>query len=96
MMSRKGVEMKVPLKTASWIIAALCWGLLSILAFFLILGMRDRARLIRDNDNEQLLNVLFTSLRGYEDFGSAIEDNPVLRERIAGFAVFGNDLKPAY
>jgi two-component system sensor histidine kinase HydH len=58
--------------------------------------MRDRARLIRDNDNERLLNMLFTSLQGYDDFGSAIESNSMLRERIAGFGIYGDDLAPAY
>jgi two-component system sensor histidine kinase HydH len=88
--------MKVVLRTGSWIAAALCWLLLSALAFFILMLMRDRARLIRDNDNERLLNVLFTSLRNYDDFGSAIEANPVLGERIAGFGIYGEDLRPAY
>ncbi|MDR1411485.1 MAG: HAMP domain-containing histidine kinase [Spirochaetaceae bacterium] len=88
--------MKVALRTGSWIAAALCWLLLSALAFFILLLMRDRAQLIRDNDNERLLNMLFTSLRSYEDFGSAIEANPVLGERIAGFGIYGDDLRPTY
>ncbi|MDR1353646.1 MAG: HAMP domain-containing histidine kinase, partial [Treponema sp.] len=88
--------MKVALRTGSWIASALCWVLLSALAFFILLLMRDRARLIRDNDNERLLNMLFTSLRSYDDFGSAIEANPVLGERIAGFGIYGDDLRPAY
>jgi two-component system sensor histidine kinase HydH len=58
--------------------------------------MRDRARLIRDNDNERLFNMLFTSLRRYDDFGSAIESNSLLRERIAGFGVYGDDLALAW
>ncbi|MDR2052203.1 MAG: HAMP domain-containing histidine kinase [Treponema sp.] len=88
--------MKVALRTGSWIAAALCWLLLSALAVFILLLIRDRARLIRDNDNERLLNMLFTSLRSYDDFGSAIEANPVLGERITGFGIYGDDLRPAY
>jgi two-component system sensor histidine kinase HydH len=88
--------MKATLKTASWIAALLSWFLLSALTVFIILGMRDRARLIRDNDNERLFSVLFTSLRDYADFGSAIESSPLLRNRIAGFGVFGEDLQPVY
>ncbi|MDR3162195.1 MAG: HAMP domain-containing histidine kinase [Spirochaetaceae bacterium] len=88
--------MKIPLRTASLIAALLCWILASILTVFIIQGMRHRARLIRDNDNERLYNMLFTSLRDYDDFGSAIEANPVLRERIVGMAVYGNDLRPDY
>ncbi|MDR0451824.1 MAG: HAMP domain-containing histidine kinase [Treponema sp.] len=88
--------MKIALRTGSWIATALCWALFSALAFFILLLMRDRARLIRDNDNERLLNALFTSLRSYDDFGSAIEANPVLGERIAGFGIYGDDLRPSY
>jgi two-component system sensor histidine kinase HydH len=87
---------KIALKTASWIAALLSWLLLSALTVFIIVSMRDRARLIRDNDNERLFSVLFTSLRDYEDFGSAIESSLLLRNRIAGFGVFGDDLKPVY
>jgi two-component system sensor histidine kinase HydH len=58
--------------------------------------MRDRARLIRDNDNEQILSTLFTGFRDYADMGAAIASNPVLQERIAGFALYGPDLRPVY
>ncbi|MDR1949113.1 MAG: HAMP domain-containing histidine kinase [Spirochaetaceae bacterium] len=88
--------MKVPVRTSTGIAAVLCWLLFSALTVFIILGMRDRARLIRDNDNERLFNMLFTSLRRYDDFGSAIESNPMLKERIAGFGIYGDDLTPAY
>ncbi|MDR3333762.1 MAG: HAMP domain-containing histidine kinase, partial [Treponema sp.] len=88
--------MKIPVQTASCIAVALCWALLSALTGFIIWGMRDRARLIRDNDNERILNMLFTSLREYDDFGSAIESNPQLTERIAGFALYGTDLALLY
>ncbi|GHV41144.1 hypothetical protein AGMMS49546_16410 [Spirochaetia bacterium] len=87
---------KITQGTSSWIAAFLGWALLSALTIFVIWGLRDRARLIRDNDNERILNALFTSLRGYDDFGSAIEANPVLEERIAGFAIYGKDLSPVY
>jgi two-component system sensor histidine kinase HydH len=88
--------MKISIRTSSCIAAVLCWALFSSLSVFIILGMRDRARLIRDNENEQTLTMLFTSLRGYDDFGSAIEANQTLTERLAGAAVYGNDLTPVY
>jgi two-component system sensor histidine kinase HydH len=88
--------MKISLKTASLFTAILCWALLSALTVFIILGLRDRAHLIRDNDNERLLNRLFSSLRDYEDFGSAIESSDRLRERIIGFAIYGESLLPSY
>jgi two-component system sensor histidine kinase HydH len=88
--------MKSALRTASLFAAILCWALLSALVVFIILGLRDRSRLIRDNDNERLLNRLFSSLRDYDDFGSAIESSQLLRERIIGFAIYGEDLLPTY
>ncbi|GHV29749.1 hypothetical protein AGMMS4952_15860 [Spirochaetia bacterium] len=83
-------------KSLSAIAAILCWILLSALTVFIILGLRDRARLLRDNDNERLFNHLFTSLRNYDDFGSAIESSELLRERIIGFGIYGEDLTPTY
>jgi two-component system sensor histidine kinase HydH len=61
---------------------------------FIIWSLRDRARLVRDNENERIFNTLFASLRDYDDFSSAIEDNPELRERITGFAVYSGDYSP--
>ncbi|MDR3114295.1 MAG: HAMP domain-containing histidine kinase [Treponema sp.] len=86
----------IPLRTASGIVGFLCWLFCSALIGFVIGGMRDRARLIRDNDNEQILSALFASFRDYADLGAAIESSPVLKERIAGFALYGTDLTPVY
>ncbi|MDR3167084.1 MAG: sensor histidine kinase [Treponema sp.] len=88
--------MKIPVRTSSLTAAILCWFLLSALMVFIFWQMRDRARLIRDNDNERIFNMLFTSLRGYDDFGSVIESNPTLKERIAGFGIYGDDLTLTY
>jgi two-component system sensor histidine kinase HydH len=77
-------------------VAALCWILLSALTVFIMLMTRDRARLIRDNDNERLFSAILASLRDDEDFGSAIEATPFLRERITGFGIYGEDLALAY
>jgi two-component system sensor histidine kinase HydH len=88
--------MKKSIGTSSFIAAFFAWMLLSALTIFILWGMRDRARLIRDNDNERIFNMLFASLRNYDDFGSAVESNPVLTERITGVAVYGADLTPAY
>jgi two-component system sensor histidine kinase HydH len=78
-------------KRGSLIAAVAAWALLCLLALFIIWGYRDRARLIRDNENERILNTLFTSVRDYEDFGSAITASETLRDRITGFAVYGAD-----
>ena len=88
--------MKISPRTSSAIAAILCWALFSALTVFIVLGLRDLARLIRDNDNERLFNHLFTSLRNFDDFGSAIESSALLRERIIGFGIYGEDLTPSY
>jgi two-component system sensor histidine kinase HydH len=84
-----------PEGTHASLFAALAgWLLLSVLAVFIIWGLRDRARLIRDNENERILNTLFASLRDYEEFGPAIEENETLRQRITGFAVYDSGYAP--
>ncbi|MFP3040875.1 HAMP domain-containing histidine kinase [Treponema primitia] len=88
--------MKISPRTSSLFTAILSWALFSALTVFIILGLRDRARLIRDNDNERLFSLLFTSLRNYDNFGSAIESSGLLRERIIGFGIYGEDLTPSY
>jgi two-component system sensor histidine kinase HydH len=89
-------DSSIPLRTASGIVAVFCWFFCSALTGFVMGGMRDRARLIRDNDNEQILSTLFASFRDYADLGAAIESNPVLKEQIAGFALYGPDLSLVY
>ena len=79
-------------KGTSLAIALLGWLLLSALNLFIIWAMRDRARLIRDNDNERTLNTLFAEMWNFSDLGSAIESNPVLHERIKGAALYRRDL----
>jgi two-component system sensor histidine kinase HydH len=91
-----GSKMKINLKTSSLISAFLLWILLSLLTFFIIYGMRDRARLIRDNDNERIVNMLVASLRSYDNFGTAIESNTLLKERIIGLAFYRDDLSLEY
>lgn len=78
------------------IVALFVWLFLSMLTLFILWSMRDRARLIRDNDNERILSTLFTSLRGYDEFGDAIEATPILSERIRGFAIYDANLSAIY
>ncbi|QQO10691.1 sensor histidine kinase [Breznakiella homolactica] len=88
--------MKIATRTSSLIVALACWILGSALTVFIFLQMYDRARLIRDNDNERILTTLFASLRDYEDFGSAIDDSAVLKSHITGLAVYREDLGMVY
>ncbi|GHV85582.1 hypothetical protein AGMMS50230_11900 [Spirochaetia bacterium] len=84
------------LKPSSLLAALLTWVLLCLLAVYIIRGHQDRVRLIRDNENERILNTLFTSVRDYDDFGSAVEANDLLRERITGLAVYAADNSLVY
>jgi two-component system sensor histidine kinase HydH len=88
--------MRPSVKASSWIAAAVSWVLLSALVIFIITGFRDRAALIRDNTNERLINTLLTSLRNYDDFGTAIESSEALKGRIKGFAIYGSDMRAMY
>jgi two-component system sensor histidine kinase HydH len=90
----KGI--KPAMRTSSLAAALLGWLLLSALNLFVMWALRDRARLIRDNDNERTLNTLFTEMRNYSDLGSVVESNPVLKERIIGAAVYERDRRPVY
>jgi two-component system sensor histidine kinase HydH len=82
------------LRTSSLIAALSGWLLLSALNVFIIWALRDRARLVRDNDNERTINTLFTEMRNFSDFDSAIEANPLLKERITGAAIYDGDMQP--
>lgn len=94
--SLKNVREKIPLRSASLIAAVLAWLLLTALAAFITWSLRDRAGIIRDKENEQIINILFANLRGYEDFGAAIASHALLNERIAGFAMYDADFSPIY
>ncbi|MDR2418488.1 MAG: sensor histidine kinase [Treponema sp.] len=87
---------KIPIRTTSLIVAILGWLLVTALAAFITWSLRDRAGIIRDKDNEQIINILFASLHGYDDFGAAIEANSLLKERITGFAMYDVDFTPIY
>jgi two-component system sensor histidine kinase HydH len=88
--------MKITVKTTSIAVAFLSWLLLFTLTVFIIWSMRDRARLIRDNDNERIFNMLFANLQGYDSYAAAIEANAMLKERIKGFAIYEDALSPVY
>ncbi|MDR0525943.1 MAG: sensor histidine kinase [Spirochaetaceae bacterium] len=88
--------MKISIRTSSCIAGLLCWLGASGLTVFVFGSIRDRARLIRDNDNERMFTLIAVELRGQEDVGTAIRSNPILAERISGFAVYGEDLSARY
>lgn len=77
-------------RVLSILIAALAFAVLSGLAVVILHGMGARSLLESKNDCERTINVLFSSLRSYSSFGTAIEDIPILREKIVGISVFGS------
>jgi two-component system sensor histidine kinase HydH len=88
--------MKITVKISSLVVAILCCILFSLLTVFVFDVVQDRARLFRDNVNEQIFSRLFTSLRDFYDYGSAIEASPTLQNRIIGLAIYREDLTSLY
>jgi two-component system sensor histidine kinase HydH len=87
---------KTNLRASSLIASLLAWALFSALTVLVIWQLRDRARLIRDNDNERLLNTLFANWRSFDDIDAVIRENPVLDERLKGIGLYNRDPGPNY
>ncbi|MDR2608180.1 MAG: HAMP domain-containing histidine kinase [Treponema sp.] len=83
-------------KISSFIITVVAWLLFSALTVLIVWETLDRARLIRDNDNERIFSTLFASMRNYESYGEAIESSELLRSRIEGIGVYGEDQESLY
>lgn len=75
-------------KTSAWI-ALLAFFLLTATSWMIFRGLGLLYRLESRNQAEQAMNTLFTSLRIYDDFGSAIEQNSELKERVLGIGLYG-------
>jgi two-component system sensor histidine kinase HydH len=91
-----GRMVKISSKLSSLIVAVLCAVLLSGLAVLAVWVIRDRSRLIRDNENERILFVLFAGLRDSDDIGEAILSNSMLKERITGVGIYDESLAGLY
>jgi len=76
-------------RTTSAIAAATAFMLLSLASVAIFRGQRLLYSLEARNEAEQTLTALFTSLKNYDDFGAAIEQNAALKERIIGIGLFG-------
>jgi two-component system sensor histidine kinase HydH len=90
------IPVKTNLRASSLIAALLAWALFSALTVLVIWQLRDRARLIRDNDNERLLNTLFANWRSFDDIDDLIDETPELAERLKGLGLYSRDLSPNY
>jgi two-component system sensor histidine kinase HydH len=83
-------------RLVSILFAVLAFAIFSALAVVILRGLSARADLESQNDCERTINVLLSSLRDYEDFGAAIENIPVLSEKIVGISVFQDDGRLLY
>ncbi|MDR2304441.1 MAG: HAMP domain-containing histidine kinase [Treponema sp.] len=83
-------------KISSFIITVAAWILFSALTVLIVWETLDRARLIRDNDNERIFSTLFASIRNYESYGEAIESSELLRSRIEGIGIYGETRESLY
>ncbi len=78
------------IRTTSAIAAAVAFIFLSLASWAIFSGQRLLYSLEARNEAEQTLTTLFTSLKNYEDFGAAIEQNAALKARIIGLGLFGS------
>lgn len=86
---RNGWGKRMKTRTTSAIVAAIAFILLSLSSWAIFRGQRLLYSLEARNEAEQTLTALFTSLKNYDDFGSAIEQNAALKERVIGLGLFG-------
>jgi len=73
---------------ASAAIAVLVFILLTLANGMIFRGQSLLYRLESRNEAEQTLNALFTSQKVYDDFGSAIEQNAILMDRVLGLGLY--------
>jgi len=71
-------------------LAVLSFAALTAAAVVIFRGMDVRVHLESRNDGERTINQLFTSLRDFKDFGTAIEGTPSLLQKIIGVAVYSD------
>ena len=81
---------------ASAAIAVLVFILLSLANGMIFRGLSLLYRLESRNEAEQTMNALFTSQKVYDDFGSAIEQNATLKDRVLGLGLYDVQGKGLY
>jgi two-component system sensor histidine kinase HydH len=81
-------RIRMKARLLSVLVAALAFAVLSSLAVVTLRGLRERSTLESRNDCERTINALLSSLRHYEDFGSAVENTTALSEKIVGIGIY--------
>jgi two-component system sensor histidine kinase HydH len=89
-MRRSAMKKLIPFVGA----ALLSFLVLSAMNVVIFRGLRDRNGLVGRNDCERTFTVLFTSLRRYDDFGSAIEATRDLKDKILGLGLYDEGGSP--
>jgi two-component system sensor histidine kinase HydH len=69
-------------------LAVISFAALSVVDMVIFRGMAERSRLESRNDLEQTFNILFTALRGHDEFGAAIDADPSLKSKVVGFGLY--------
>jgi two-component system, NtrC family, sensor histidine kinase HydH len=87
MMRRKRSTVKKP-RLLSIAVALLSFAALSGVSVVVFRGLSEGSRLVSRNDIEQAVSALFSGLRFYEDFGSAIEATPSLKSAVLGVGLY--------
>ena len=77
-------------------IALLAFAALSAANLAVFKGMAERDRLESRNGAERTMNILFSSLRDYEDFGAAIQAIPELSAKVIGVGAYAADGRALY
>lgn len=80
----------------SAVMAVAAFFLLSMTAWMIFRGLGLLYRLEGRNEAEQTMNTLFTSLRYYDDFGSAIEQNAALKSSVLGIGFYNSGGEKLY
>ncbi len=75
-------------RLASLGLALLAFGLLTAAAVTIFRGMAERNRLESRNEGERVMNLLLSSLRDHDSFGSAIESIEALRDEVIGVGAY--------
>lgn len=81
---------------ASIALPVLVFAVLSALAVVIFCGIVEKGTLESHNDAERTMNLLLSSLRDHENFGTAIESTQSLRDKIVGLAAYGSNGSTLY
>lgn len=83
-------------RRATALFAILIFLVLSLAGLAIVRGLGLLYTLESHNEAERSMNALFTSLRNYDDFGSAIEQSEALRSSVLGVGLYDGEGQSLY